>query len=100
MVIETDPSRRPPEDYVQYRVGLAKAERSAFVQFANEKPFFTTGFALGLAIFAYRMLHARYRPTYLGKMQELNQYMIYTRLYCCGCAVSGGTIEMAREFTR
>ena len=99
---EEDPSRRPPEDFVRYRVGLAKAESSAIKQFAIEKPFFSTGIVLGLALLAYRLYNVRHRPHSVihGRTQELNQYLIYTRLYVCGTVISGGTAEMASEFYR
>ena len=95
---EEDPSRRPPEDFEMFKGELAKAERSAIKQFAKEKPFFSAGIVAGLAILAFRMWNARRRPQYLGKTQELNQYLIYTRLYVCGTVISGGTAEMASEF--
>ena len=95
---ETDPSRRPPEDYVSYRADLAKAEPSFVKEFAKDKPFFSTGLVLGLGLLAYRMYNVRHRPQFLGRTQELNQYLIYTRLYVCGTIISGGTAEMAKEF--
>ena len=95
---EVDPSRRPPEDYERHRVGMAKAESSAIKEFAIDKPFFSTGIVLGLGLLAYRLYNARHRPQYLGRTQELNQYLIYTRLYVCGTVISGATGEMAYEF--
>ena len=95
---EQDPSRRPPEDYVRYKGGLAKAESSAIIQFAKEKPFFSSGIVIGLEILAYRLANVRRRPQFLGKTQEVSQYLIYTRLYVCGTIIAGATGEMANEF--
>ena len=98
MPIEQDPSRRPPEDYVRYKGELAKANRSAIIQFAKEKPFFSGAIIIGLGILAYRLANIRRRPQFLGKTQEIDQYLIYTRLYVCGTVIAGATGEMANEF--
>ena len=97
---EEDPSRRAPEDYVSYQLDTKKAEAgtSALVMFAKDKPFFSTGVVLGLGVLAWRMFHIRYRPQFLGKTQEVSQYLIYTRLYVCGTVIAGATGEMANEF--
>ena len=88
-----DQSRRPPEDYESYGAG-ALTPTSGMVKFANEHTPFTIGLFLATGLFAYRMLNVRRRPMEFGKVQALNQYMIHTRLYCCGAVVCGGTIEM------
>ena len=95
---EQDPSRRPPEDYVRYKGGFEKADSSAIIQFAKDKPFVSGGIVIGPGIVAYRIANVRRRPQFLGKIQELNQYIIYTRLYVCGTVIAGATCEMANEF--
>ena len=93
---EEDPSRRPPEDFQLYPIG--EVEPSAAKVFAKQMPFLSTGIVLGLGVLAFRMYNVRYRPQYLGRTQELSQYLIYTRLYVCGTVIAGGTGEMFNEF--
>ena len=97
---EEDPSRRAPEGYVSYQLDSKKAESStnALTMFVKDRPFFSSGVVIGLGILAWRMFHIRYRPQFLGKTQEVSQYLIYTRLYVCGTVIAGATGEMANEF--